>query len=89
MNAQDDYMESDLHDQDPREGGDAKAGADEGVEEQTALLPKSICPDMHPGEELVLRIDKVLDAEYQVSYAPKKKGVSEDDGADNPGGLYD
>ncbi len=81
----DSYMDEDLD-----QPIAAPGGADEqDGEEQTALLPKSICPDMKPGEELVLRIDKVLDAEYQVSYAPKRKGAGMDEGADNPGGLYD
>jgi len=83
-----DLYDEPMHDQDPREAGSAtpKDGdEDESEDARTALLPKSICEGMKPGEELVLRIDKVLDSEYQVSYAPKKKG---DDGAqDNP--LYD
>lgn len=39
---------------------------------QVATLPASICPGMKAGEELVLHIDKVLEDEYVVSYAPKE-----------------
>lgn len=39
---------------------------------QTALLPKSICPGMKPGDEMVLKITAVHDDQYQVSYAPEE-----------------
>ncbi len=83
----DSYMDEDLD-----QPIAAPGGADEqDGEEQTALLPKSICPGMKPGEELVLLIKQVLDSEYVAAYAPKKKGAGMDEGAgdDNPGGLYD
>lgn len=70
---QDYYSDSDSADQTttmPDEGSD-KESADANME-QVATLPKSICPGMEAGEELVLRIDKVLEDEYLVSYAPGK-----------------
>lgn len=55
----------------------ADSKEDEGGE--TALVPKSLCPGMRPGDELVLKIDKVLEDQYQVSYKPKG-GNSEESG---------
>ncbi|OLE10696.1 MAG: hypothetical protein AUG89_11575 [Acidobacteria bacterium 13_1_20CM_4_56_7] len=46
---------------------------DEATSSETALLPKSICPGMEPGQELVLKIDRVHDDQYEVSYAPEPK----------------
>lgn len=45
---------------------DSEAGP-EGV---TALLPKSICPgmDLKPGDEIKLKVEKVLEDEVEVSY---------------------
>ncbi len=77
MNDQADLYDEDMHDQDPRS---PDADKHEEMPEQTALLPKSICPDMQPGEELVLKIDKVMDKEYVVSYSPKEKSEPEPDG---------
>lgn len=44
---------------------------------QTAVLPRSICPGMKPGEEVVLHIDSVSDDSYVVSYAPEKPSQDE------------
>jgi len=35
----------------------------------TALLPKSIFPGMEPGDELVLKITRVHDDQYEVEYS--------------------
>src|SRR5262245_6620319 len=41
---------------------------------QTTLVPKSICPGMEfkPGEEMVLRVKRVLEDSYEMEYAPKE-----------------
>jgi hypothetical protein len=49
---------------------------------ETAVLPKSICPDMKVGEEMVLKIVGVDEDSYQVSYAPEKGG-DEEEGEDH------
>jgi len=50
-----------------------KEGESEDSPEQTAVINSSICPGMKPGDELVLKIDRVLENEYEVSYAPPAK----------------
>lgn len=47
---------------------------DDGI---TALINSEICPGMKPGDEMVLHIDKVLDGQYQVSYAPEPEHKDE------------
>jgi hypothetical protein len=44
---------------------------------ETALIPQSLCPGMKPGDELVLKIDRVHGEEYEVSYAPKEESPEE------------
>ncbi len=51
---------------------------DEQGEEKTATLPKSICPDMKPGDEMVLKIVAVHEDEYEVAYAPEKDHKEEE-----------
>lgn len=66
-----------------------KAKPDEGG--KTALIPSDLCPGMKAGEEVVLHIDRVLEGQYQVSYAPEKgeeegesgEGESEGQGGDD------
>jgi hypothetical protein len=53
------------------EEGEQKGG------EQTAVVPKSLCPGMKPGDEMVVKIDRVEEDSYIVSYAPEK-GESEE-----------
>jgi hypothetical protein len=57
----------------PEGEAEPKPEGEEGEEGQTALVPESLCPGMKPGEEMVVRIDKVLDGQYQVSYSPEPK----------------
>lgn len=66
------------------------------TEGTTALIDKNICPGMEPGDEMVVKIEKVMDKEYLVSYAPEPgKGESEEGGeaaapeqsSGNPGGM--
>jgi len=40
-------------------------------DKKTALIDSAICPGMEPGEEMVVKIEKVMDKEYLVSYAPE------------------
>lgn len=58
----------------PMQSQDAGESPESDNMEQTATIPKSLCPGMKAGEEVVLRIDKVLEDEYLVSYAPGKGG---------------
>jgi hypothetical protein len=41
---------------------------------ETALVPKSFCPGMNPGDEGVFRVDEVLDDQYQISYIKEPGG---------------
>ena len=54
---------------------------------KTFLVNKDICPDMKPGDEMVVTIDRVLEDEYEISYAPKKEG--EDDKPSEPSMDYE
>jgi hypothetical protein len=45
---------------------------------QTATIPRSLVPgEVEVGEEIVLRVDKVLEEELLVSYAPAKPEAKE------------
>lgn len=65
-------------------GDDQEPKGDEGGE--TALVPTSLCPGMKPGEEMVVKINRVVGDQYEVSYAPEKKGEGEE-GAGGEGGA--
>ena len=39
---------------------------------ESALIPKSLCPNMKVGEEVTLRIVAGRDSEWQVEYEPKE-----------------
>lgn len=45
-------------------------------DEPTGLLPKSILAgkDFQPGDEIVLKINRIMDDQVEVSYAPEKGG---------------
>lgn len=47
---------------------------------KTAVIDSSICPGMEAGDEMVLKIDKVMDGEYVVSYAPEPEEPEEEPG---------
>lgn len=51
---------------------------------QSTLIPKSMCPGMKPGDEVSLRIDKVLEEEYQVSYTKQPEEEAEETGETDP-----
>lgn len=42
---------------------------------ETTIVPKSICPGMEfkVGEEMVLRVKRILDTDYEMEYAPEPK----------------
>jgi hypothetical protein len=50
-------------------------------EKKTALIDSAICPGMEPGEEFPVRVEKVLDKEYLVSYEPKAEEEVEEEAA--------
>lgn len=53
----------------------SEESGDQGI---TALLPKNICPGMEPGDEMVLKIVRVHDDQYEVAYAPEPKDEEEE-----------
>lgn len=55
----------------PSEEAPAEKEGEEGTGE-TALVPSSLCPGMKAGDEMVVKIDRVLENQYEVSYAPEK-----------------
>ena len=63
------------------DGGD-KDMHDEGGE--TFLINSAVCPDMKPGDEMVVRIVSVHDGEYEVAYAPKDKEDHQEGGESAP-----
>lgn len=72
-------MPTDYYDDSPPE---SQAATPEEQEEsrgddKTALIPSSLCPGMDVGDEVVLEIVGVHEDEYEVKYAPKKKGEDE------------
>lgn len=50
---------------------EAPAEEKEDTGTKTALIDSDICPGMEPGDEMVVKIEKVLDNQYLVSYAPE------------------
>jgi len=55
------------------------AARDQTADEQTtAVIPKSICPGMKVGDEVVLRIVAEHADEFEVSYAPEEGGDEEE-----------
>lgn len=65
-------------DEAPMGGGGYRERAREGQEGEesdpstkTAVIDSAICPGMEPGDEMVVKIDKVLENQYLVSYAPE------------------
>lgn len=51
---------------------------------KTALIDSAICPGMAVGDEMVVKIEKVLDQEYLVSYAPEPGEEEEGGGETEP-----
>jgi len=62
-------------------GGGEESGADAHSPEQdnpekdsgkTFLINSEVCPGMKAGDEMIVKIERVLEGEYEVSYAPEK-----------------
>ncbi len=51
--------------------------SEEATEQQTTLIPKSICPGMKVGEEVVLKIVREHGDEFEVAYAPEPESPEE------------
>lgn len=51
---------------------------------KTALIDSEICPGMQPGDEMVVKIEKVMDKQYLVSYAPEPGKGEEEEPASEP-----
>jgi hypothetical protein len=60
-----------LYDDAPDAGSAATAESKEDEGGETALIPKSLCPGMKPGDEVTLKIERVLEDQYEASYTPK------------------
>lgn len=56
----------------------APAAKPKTAETKTALIDSAICPGMKPGDEMVVKIEKVMDKEYLVSYAPEPEDKGEE-----------
>lgn len=52
---------------------------------QTYLINKDVCPDMKPGDEMVVKIVAIHDKEYEVSYAPEGEHSEEKEAAGSEG----
>lgn len=87
----------DLYDDSPAASGKAPDMAKkEYGGDATALISKSLCPNMKVGDEVVLKIVAEHDGEFEVAYAPEEKDEPPHDekaemasmkepGSDNPG----
>lgn len=60
----------------PEEGGEKEMPHEEG---KTYLVNKDICEGMEPGEEMIVKIVRVLDGEYEIAYSPEPKHDEEHD----------
>lgn len=47
---------------------------EEAQSETTTLIPKSMCPGMSVGDEVVLKITAEHDDQFEAKYVPKEKG---------------
>lgn len=67
-----------------QESSPSGEGADSS--QPSATLPKSILAgkEFQPGDEIVLRIDKIMDDEVMVSYAPEKGGEEHEGAMEEP-----
>lgn len=63
----------------PTEEKDEDAG-------QTAIVPQSLCPGMKVGDEMKVRIERVLENDYEISYPEQKPEQAEAPAAVGGGG---
>lgn len=63
--------------------GNDKPAEDSG-DHPTALIPKSLLAgkDFKPGDEMVVRIDRILEDQVEISYAPEKPGKGDSEPED-------
>lgn len=54
---------------------------------ETALVPKSLCPGMSPGDEFVVKVVRVHDDQYELEYVPGPAGGGEASKAEVPEGM--
>lgn len=72
----------------PSDPSSETTSKEDATETKTALIDSAICPGMEPGDEMVLKIDKVMDKEYLVSYSPepaKEEETPAEEAAPAPG----
>lgn len=74
------YSDEPMPDSSP---GEESAAPEEKGSGKTYLINSEVCPGMKPGDEMVVKIERVLDGEYEVSYAPEK-GEEEEAGGSEP-----
>lgn len=74
-------MADNYYGDDEAPSADQTPKADEGDEKdtstKTAVIDSNICPGMEPGDEMVVKIEKVLENQYLVSYAPEPEKEEE------------
>lgn len=75
-------MADNYYGDDEAPSADQTPKADEGDEKdtstKTAVIDSNICPGMEPGDEMVVKIEKVLENQYLVSYSAEPPDESED-----------
>lgn len=64
-----------------QEGMERTEEREEKENQETALIPSSLCPGMKPGDVIELRIVRTHDKEYEVAYEPEESegGKSEEE----------
>jgi len=53
-------------------------------EGNTSLLDKKFCPGLVPGDEIVVKVVRAHDDQYEVSYAPEPKETEEAEPVEEP-----
>lgn len=79
----DDYFSDSPAEESKPETNPDETKTEDSDESPTAVLPKSILmgKEFKPGDEIVLKIDRIHDDQVEVSYAPEKKeGAEEGEG---------
>lgn len=62
-----------MYSDDPEQGSEPKSPQkDEEYSGETTLVPSSLCPGMKVGDEMVVKIVRIMDDQYEIAYAPEK-----------------
>lgn len=69
--------------------GEQREEGQEDQGQQTALIPKSLCPDMKVGDEMVVKIVGGHENDWEVEYAPEKHGEDEAESVSQSNSDYD